>query len=350
MSTTSALRHVFVGGYTSESDGQAAGVTSLLNQRSRGRIQLEPVSTMGLTSPTWLTRHPSLPVLLVVEEASPSTLSSLRYQPDGSLQLLGTVETGGDGACHVTVTDDGRYALVSHYGSGSVALVEIAATGTLSDVVDLLELTGAGPNAERQAGSHVHQVVAVDGGLYLVVDLGGDHIFRLRVMNGALVPIGDPIQLPPGWGPRHLVAVADHLVVAGELSGELWIARRDGNDWRHLRTVPSSSRTGLCQPSGIVTDGARVFVANRGVDTISVFDLDPAVGEFSAVAEFDCGGHWPRALTLDGGRLWVANEKSSTLSLFELSPLPPTAPAIQLDLPTPTCVVLVHDDALTVDR
>lgn len=344
MSPISALRHVFVGGYTKDSDGIADGVTSLLNVRSgRSKVDLVPRDVMVLSSPTWIARHPRLPLLLTAGESSPGRLTSLRYGDDGSMSLVSTVSTGGDGACHVAVSADGRYALASNYVSGSVASVAISETGVLSEVVDLLELTGSGPDAERQDGPHAHQVTAVDD-MYLICDLGGDQIFRVTLLDGVLVPVGDPLKLPPGSGPRHLVAVADHLVVACELTGELWVGRRDGAGWEHRQTVPSSSRTGLVQPSGIVSDGSRVYVGNRGVDTIGVFDLDPASGTLRGVAEFDCGGHWPRALTLDAALLWVSNERSSQLSVFEVSPMPPGQPVVQLDLPTPTCVVLVHEE------
>jgi 6-phosphogluconolactonase len=344
VSSTSAIRHVFVGGYTAEADGHALGVTSLLNERSAKRVRLEVVSTMELTSPTWLARHPTLPVLLATGEANPGTLSSLRWDDDGALSLLSTVETAGDGACHVAISGDGRFAIVASYRSGLLSVIALAPDGTLSEVVDTARFEGTGPVVDRQEGPHAHQVVFVADEV-LACDLGGDRIYRLRLdPRGALIPAGDPIRLPAGSGPRHLVVVGDHVVVACELSGELWLGSRDGDSWREAQVVPTSTRNGLVQPSGIAVGGTRVYVANRGVDTIGVFDLDPAVSELTPVAEFDCGGAWPRDITLDSGLLWVSNERSDNLAVFEVSPMPPNGPVAELHLPTPTCVVLVHDD------
>lgn len=345
MSSTSPLRHVFVGGYTAESAGHAVGVSSLLNEKTGKRVQLDLVSTLELTSPTWLSRHPSLPVLLATGESNPGTLSSLRWDDDGALTLLSTVETAGDGACHVAVTDDGRYAIVSSYRSGVLSVVAIAENGILSSVGDSMEFVGSGPDAERQAGPHAHQVVVV-GDELLSCDLGGDQIHRLRIDDGVIYPAGDPIRLPAGSGPRHLVVAQDLLVVACELSGDLWVGRREDHGWVQTQVVPTSARDGHVQPSGIDTDGTRVYVANRGVDTIAVFDLDPIAGTLSPAAEFDCGGAWPRAITLDGGLLWVSNQNSDTISVFEVSPLPPSGPTAQISVPSPTGVVLVHDTDL----
>lgn len=345
MSSTSALRHVFVGGYTAEADGHAVGVTSLLNEKSAKRVRLDAVSTMELSSPTWLARHPTLPVLLTTGETNPASLNSLRWAPDGSLTLLSTVPTAGDGGCHVAISGDGRFAIVSSYSSGVLSVIEIAPNGTLSEVVDSRQLTGTGPVADRQEGPHAHQVVFV-GDEVLCCELGGDQIYRLRLdPSGALITAGDPIRLPAGSGPRHLVVVEGHLVVACELSAELWLIAPDGTDWRPVSGVSTSHRDGLVQPSGIAAGGTRIYVANRGVDTIGVFDLDPAVGELTPVAEFDCGGAWPRDITLDGGLLWVSNQNSDSITLFEVSPMPPAGPVAQLELPSPTGVVLVHDES-----
>lgn len=344
MSSTPALRHVFVGGYTAESDGHATGVTSLLNQGSARRVRLEPVSTLALVSPTWLTLHPTRSLLLATGENTPGTVSSLRYDADGALVLLSTVEIVGDGACHVAVSADGAYAIVASYVSGSLSTVAIADDGTLSTVVDAVELTGSGPVQDRQEGAHAHQAVVV-GDEVLCCDLGADRIVRLRLTgDGALETAGDPIPLPAGSGPRHLVVAQDHLVVACELSGELVLLTRDGDGWRTADTVASSTRDGHIQPSGIATDGTRVYVANRGVDTIGVVDLDAATHTLTPVTEFDCGGAWPRDITLDGGLLWVSNQNSDTLAVFEVSPMPPVSPPVIVDVPSPTGVVLVHDD------
>ena len=93
--------------------------------------------------------------------------------------------------------------------------------------------------------------------------------------------------------------------MAGELSGELWLGARDGDGWREVQVIATSTRDGLVQPSGIATDGTRVYVANRGVDTISAFDVDGPAGTLTPVAEFDvrrhlAAGHHPRPRTALG--------------------------------------------------
>ena len=150
--STSSLRHVFVGGYTAEAGGTATGITSLLNTGSAHHVQLDPVGTAELRSPTWLVRHPTRPLLLAAGETNPGTLSSVRWDHDGSLTALSTVAVAGDGACHLAITEDGRHAIVASYVSGIVSVVAIAADGTLAKL---------GEAADAAAGGGAGRVEAV---------------------------------------------------------------------------------------------------------------------------------------------------------------------------------------------
>lgn len=351
MSASSApsFRNVLIGGYTPEGGGSARGVRTLLNTAGgTGTVKLEEKPTLPMSSPTYLVGHPDRPWAFAISEGSSSTLASLEVADDGKLRVISSVATGGDGACHLALSHDGRFVLVAHYVSGSVASFAIGEDGRLTDRIDVCQFEGSGPNSERQESAHAHHIV-VDGEELLVCDLGSDVIHRLRLdpAAGTLSEEADPVSLPDGSGPRHLVLVDDYVVVACELSGELWFARRgtDDEDWEHLRTVATSaSGADLVQPSGIIAVDNRVFVANRGPDTIAVFDVETARGWLTRVTEFGSGGAWPRDLTARSGLLWVSNERSHQISVFSISPLPPTAPEYEIASPSPACVVLLPVD------
>ena len=169
---------VIIGGYTAEMDGRGTGVRSLkADDAAPG--ELTEVMTLTLPSPTYVIAHPVEPWLFAVTEGSPSQLHSIAREPDGRLSLISSVESEGDFACHLALAPDGLHLVVAHYGSGSVASFAVGEGGVLSPQIDLLVLDGSGPDAERQAGSHAHQVV-FDRDELLVADLGGDQIHRLR--------------------------------------------------------------------------------------------------------------------------------------------------------------------------
>lgn len=344
-----ALPEVLVGGYTAGQGGRSPGLTLLTPTRT-GAPAEPPGSgpgwaartTLALDSPSYVVPHPREPWLFAVSETEDSRVTSVGRRDDGSLVLLSSVASGGSEACHLALAPDGTRLVVAHYGTGSVASFLVGADGRLSALVDRVAFSGSGPDLERQERPHAHQVVW-DGEEVLVPDLGTDRLHRLHVAaNGALTEVGSPVVLPAGSGPRHLVLLDDHLVVACELSGRLWLAARQEDGWREVSSVPCSSVRTVApvQPSAVRADGDTVFVANRGPATVAVFTLDRAAGVLTAVAEFDCGGRGPRDLVLEPGRLWVAAQADDRLAVFDRRTLPPPSPPVPVPSLNPACVVL----------
>jgi 6-phosphogluconolactonase len=332
-------RQVVIGGYTTEMDGRAAGLTSL-RPRSDG-TGLEVVDTLELPSPTFLVAHPHQPRLFAVSESEPGQVSSVWLHPDGALTLLSSVPTGGDGSCHLALSPDASFLVVADYVSGSVSSVPVGQDGRLGDRVDRHPFEGAGPDPDRQRGPHAHQVVW-DGDELLVPDLGTDRIHRLRLdAAGRFAVAAAPVLLPAGSGPRHLVVVEDHLVVAAELSGELWLGRRlPGGGWTDVDRVRCSGTAGGGElyPSALRADGDTVFVANRGPGTVAAFALDRPAGTLTLTAEVDGGGRWPRDLVVTDDWLWVANQTDDVVT--RLPRRDGAAPTLRVSSPTPACVLL----------
>lgn len=342
---------VIMGGYTADMEGNAVGITtSQVSSADQNEIQLTQAAPFELDSPSYLIKHPNRPWLFAVSETEPGRLSSLSMADDGGLTALGSVETGGDGSCHLALDSSGNFLVVANYGSGSISSFAIQPDGSVSERLDLLQFTGSGPDPERQAGPHAHQTV-LDGTELLVCDLGTDLIHRIRLgRDGLFSTVADPIRLPPGSGPRHLVRLGDYLVVACELGAAVWLGRRTAAGWEAIQTLPSSTASvaGRTYPSAIVADGDRVFLANRGAGTIAIFDLDRHANTLVRVTEFPGGGEWPRDLALNPGHLWVANQTNDVVSVFSTSQLPPVRVAFELPSPSPACIVLLTEPSTTI--
>lgn len=303
------------------------------------------VSATPAENPSYLLRHPSLPVVYGLSERTPTHVTAHRIEPDGSLTQISRIATGGDGGCHLGFDPTGRFVVVAHYGVGSVSSLSIDGAGDLVEVTDRLAFSGSGPDPDRQDASHAHMAVPA-GGEILVPDLGTDRIHRLRLSADGAISTADPVVTPPGTGPRHLVVSGDHLVLACELSAELWLARRDGDGWRGIGLVPSTRAASQPRvyPSAIVADGDRVIVANRGCDTFATFALDRDADTLTMIDETPTGGAWPRDLTVHDGQVWVANERSYDIAVF--TPTPDSEddgdgwqPHHQFTCPSPGCIV-----------
>lgn len=351
MSTTEtslALSQLVIGAYTPPMGGGVGVSVLTVDPASPGGTRTS--EAIAVDSPSYLLRHPGLPFVYAISEEGPTTVTTLVVDAIGGLLKLASVTGTGSGACHLCFDPSGRFVLVANYGSGSVSCFGIDSSGTLGAETDLFQLTGGGPDSERQEGPHAHQVV-VDGDEILVPDLGTDRVVRLRVDgSGRLTEAAPPVQLAPGSGPRHLVIVEDHLVVACELSATLWLGRREGSSWVETDAIDAStSRTAeRIYPSAFVADGRTLFVANRGAGTIGVFTVDPETSTLTRETEIDCGGPWPRDLVVTPSHLWVANQTSDRVVAIARDDLDAVRIDLDLTIPSPACLIVVDEEGEAV--
>ncbi|MGJ3507187.1 lactonase family protein [Enemella sp. A6] len=338
---------ILVGGYTAEVQGEAEGIHVLRWQGStEDRANLVAYPSVPLISPSYLLQHPTRPIVYAISEAPESQVHTLELTDEG-LRLVASVPTGGVGACHLGFDETNGWVLVAHYSEGAVSSHRVLSDGTLSPAQALHPFTGSGPDQARQEQSHAHQIVPSEGRIK-VPDLGADVVHRVRLdVEGRLTRSNEPIRLPAGSGPRHLVITRDHLVIACELSGDLWLARRNGEGWDLVHQVAASASDERVHPSALRIDGDQVFVANRGSDTFAVFSLDRQANTLTRRAEVATGGEWPRDLVLTEDEVWIANQASNNVSVFRRVPARESSSAewvldIELPVPSPACILLVH--------
>ncbi|BCL13589.1 lactonase family protein [Micromonospora sagamiensis] len=338
---------VHIGGYTRESDGNGDGIVAARRDPRTGA--LTPLGTVAVTaSPSFLVRHPTLPVLYAANELPEGQVSAWRVAPDGDLTPLGTGDTGGAEPCHLAVTPDGRHLVAANYGGGSVAVFPLDGAGVPSGRSDLVVHSGHGPDPQRQEAAHAHMVSPdPDGGPLYVVDLGTDSVYRydLDAATGRLVPRAPRVRTHAGTGPRHLARHPDgrRVYLVGELDGTVTALDRDAEGALHQRgRVPASGRTGHVQPAEIAVgpQGRFLYVANRGVGTLAVFALDGALPEL--VAEVDTGGEWPRHFAWSGRDLYVADQRAEMVRAFRVDPATgvPEPAGEPVPVPSPSCVLL----------
>lgn len=336
---------VHIGGYTAEMGGRAEGIRAARRDRRSG--ELTPLGTVAVTpSPSFLVRHPTLPVLYAVNEGADGRVSAFRTEPDGDLALLAVGETGGAEPCHLAVVPDGRHLVVANYGGGSVAVFPLDGAGVPGARSDLVRHEGHGADPQRQEKAHCHMVSPdPDGGPLLAVDLGTDSIYRydLDATSGRLVPRAPRVRTPAGTGPRHLARHPDgrRCWLVGELDGTVTGYELTPDGALHQRArVDASGRVGHVQPSEIALgpDGRFLYVGNRGVGTVAVFAVSGERPEL--VAEVDTGGEWPRHFALADGHLYVADERADMIRVFRVDPDTGVPEPVGEPVPvaSPTCV------------
>ena len=276
-----------------------------------------------------LATHPTLPVVYGLSGLDRGRLLAWNVADlDGvGVTRLAEVDALGDIPCDLAVDPSGTVLVSANYGyetgaGGSLAVWRLDEHGVPSGDGMPVVLTGSGSDPVRQPVPHPHQIVFHEGVLH-VPDLGIDAIRRFAVRpdvppDDALQPLDElePIPVPVGTGPRHIVisgrGSSARVVASGELSGALVVGNADlaRPDWRSVhgtwRTGPATTRTDRNYPGDVKlsADGRFAYFANRGYDTVATIDLVDAAPALVAEA---ASAPWPQHILVRERDVLVAN-------------------------------------------
>jgi 6-phosphogluconolactonase len=352
-----ARAHLWVGTYPQPGAEAGSGESIWRVALDADGSVASAVPAIAAAAPSFLAAHPSGRTLYAVRETPDGALTAFRVDGDGegaaTLAPSGSVSSGGAEPCHVLARAESVW--VANYGDGVAASVAVdEATGDLAaDGVVAHPGVGSGPVVERQAGPHAH-FVADAGADVLVCDLGAD-VVRRYPAEGAEVGASADVAavLPPGTGPRHLVALPDgSLVVVGELDARAHVLVRDGVGWTQAAAVPitpaAQAGRDFAAHVTLSADGSRLHVGVRGADVLAVLRVTAGVPGLEHLADVPLGdGAWPRhhavlASDDDGAEtVVVALQGSSELATVRIDPATGTGEVVARHaLPTPPACVL----------
>lgn len=290
-------------------------------------------SLTGIVNPSFIVLHPHRRWLYAASETSLHKEGrsgevwavGLPERENGP-RLLNHRASGGDCPCHLAIDTTGKWLLVSNYASGTLGVLPLLADGTLGELAELVQHHGSGPNPERQEGPHVHSTIFTpDNRFIIAADLGIDQlvIYAFDPANGHL-RVHDRVETRPGAGPRHMTfhTSGQYLYVAHELDNTVAVysydAGRGSLAWRQIvETLPPGAPVSTVADIHLAPTGDRLYVSNRGHDSIAVFTL-AADGRLERQAVAACGGRWPRnfAFAPDGRFLLVANQYSNEVTVL----------------------------------
>ncbi len=349
---------LYIGGYA---PADQTGIHACTLDDTTGDLTVRG-SCAGVANPSFLVVHPNGRWLYAVSETSqqkdgaPGAVWALNCTREPwSIEPINHQMSGGDWPCHLDINATGQWLLVSNYGSGTVSVLPILPEGALGEMTDLIQHHGSGPNPERQEGPHAHSATfAPDQRFVIVADLG---------MDALLVYAFDPsagrlrahthTTTRPGAGPRfkafhpsgqrvyvnneldNTVVVYDYDVESGRLRERQIVETLSPN-------TPKSAIAGI----HISPSGDRLYVSNRGHDSISIFEIE-ADGRLARIAIQPCGGRYPRNLAIapSGRFLLVANQYSDEVVVLPVRAGVEAlgAPVARAIVPGPSCVHFVKE-------
>ena len=354
---------VYVGTYT----GTKSKGIYLFKLQTRGlevpqNITLVPLGLAAESSnPSFLELDPTRRLLFAVNELNEfegkptGAVSAFSIDREsGMLKLLNQRPSMGTGPCHLVLDRARRNLFVANYGSGSVAVLPVAADGRLGAATSVIQHAGSSINPERQKGPHAHCVTLDRANRFaFVCDLGLDKVltYRFDAVQGKLSP-GEPAFTPikAGAGPRHMVFRPDggFAYVANELSSTIVVFRYESNAGvlKELQTVSTLPEhfdgANSVAEIGIHPSGKYLYVSNRGHNSVVLFRVDPQKGTLTYVEEQGTGGSKPRHFGLDPSarHLAIGNQDSDTVLVCRIDAgngrLKPSG--VFASAPTPACV------------
>ncbi len=346
--------HVYFGTYTQDRD---EGIF-------QGRLDLETGElTMvggfgGATNPSFLALHPSGKNLYAVAEAGEDDgATAFAIDPEtGGLSLLNTQTTTGRGACHIGLDPAGTTAVVSYYGSGSIASLPLNADGTLGPAVSIIQHQGSSVDPQRQQAPHAHSTNVTSSGKFAITaDLGLDQllVYALDADTSELTShTPAAFDLHPGAGPRHFAfhPTLPTAYIINELDATMTVATFDPEAgtfaaMQTLSTLPADYPEGQRKSTAEVVvhpNGKFLYGSNRGHDSLVIYAIDPADGTLSLVGFQPSGGEEPRNFNLDPMGRWLiaCNQNTDDVQVFsvdgETGLLSPVGEPVAV--PRPVCV------------
>lgn len=324
------------------------------------------------------------------------------------LEMVKEMPSGGADPCHLSLDGRENFLMAANYTSGSLAVFALDEQGHLQARCDFHQHTprrtdetqGQGNSQQsrkaknqqgnpfkvnplRQEGPHVHFSEEA-GELLWSTDLGLDQVFGYQIdyEQKKLTDTGIRLQLPDGYGPRHLAfwhedmaviyvlcELSNRIVVfaekvqeedseetkkAAEKAAEKTSGRRTGEaaektfggetteaekkvsetgtekmDREHFEDTPEytilqdistlpEGYHGESTASAIRLYGGFLFAANRGDDSIAMYEIQKN-GTLTLCCIKKTGGRTPRDFQIFSDYLVVANQESDSLTVLHIN-------------------------------
>jgi len=361
---------------------EGRGVYSILFDPEQGKLTKLSSSSVE-TNPAFILKHPQLDIIYMTTEVITDSGSELLVatldRVTGEVCIVQRRPVHGRSTCHIEWdTDRSHLIAVSYWDSRLTTFPVEVTTGMLGTPTEVYRDPGADyvdtarPDrwehlAHRQRWPHLHQVNRdpySEGKLYLIPDLGRDQIQLFSIKHGSITKLGFE-QLRLGLGPRHMEfnRRLEVVYVCGELDNTVTVLTYDKkavprvmkgghvgdatistnnntitntntNTTNNTSTFPSllsTIQTISTVPSDLSVkstvaemrlhpNGKFLYVANRGHNSLAVFQVDPEDGSLERVAIQPSLGAFPRHFNFDnsGSFLIVGNHASDNVVAFRI--------------------------------
>lgn len=319
--------NLLVGTYTNTC--QSNGIYVYEFDANSGEFKLKN-SSENVVSPSYLSVSADNKFIYAVNEnGTQSTVSAFGYDSaSGKINFLNKNDALGADPCHL-INDD-KNVIAANYSGGNIVVYKKNTDGSISEVQQLIQHEGKGPNAARQEKAHVHMVVfSPDKKFVLSNDLGLDKVFIYKynpTSKNEILTLKGSVDVKPGSGPRHLTFSKDgkFVYLVQELDDTLttFSYNRTGSLKVIAETsiLPKSFKGGTSAAAiKISPDGNFLYVSDRAdANAVSVYKILKN-GNIELVEQQSTLGKGPRDFAIDptGNYLLVGHQYTNDIVIFK---------------------------------
>ena len=285
--------------------------TGALTQQSSTSINGEPGA---------LTVDPSYRFLFASIRSTGRLVSFRLDGITGELEQVSEVEAGADPA-YVSVDQTGKFLFSAYYRAGKVAVHRILANGTIAEQ----------PVQELATADKAHAILTDPTNQFVFVPHTGPNAifqFRFDSRSGLLRAADVPrVQRPERTGPRHLYfhPTKNYAYGSDEQGSSLTVYRFDPTKGTlESQQTESTLPPGYVNPNStahleIHPSGRYAYVANRGHDSLALFEIDEATGRVKSQGQTPTEGT-PRSFSISasGTHLYAAGQATGRVAAFQI--------------------------------
>lgn len=312
----------YVGSYTHESSN---GIQIFDMDVEKGRIFKR--CEMQLDNPSYVEISHSGKFLYSICDQGIATYA---IDENGNLEQLNITSIKGMRGCHITITKNDSFLIVSGYHDGKLTVISIEPDGRLGDITDQIFHKGMGSIADRNFRPHIScSVFTPDEELLCVCDLGIDQIklYEFDHKRGKL-KLYDIIRSQLESAPRQMVFSPDgrFAYVLCELKNyiNVYSYNTEADKCRfeliqNIFTVRKGHKNNSAASHLIISNsGNNLICSNAGDNTVTIYSIDKKTGLLNSLSSLPISGDYPKYICLfpDDKHLLSMNHETNSITDF----------------------------------
>lgn len=343
----------YVGTYTHES---SKGIYLFDMDVEKGRITKR--NEYELDNPSYIAVSHNHKYLYAICDQG---VASYAIKENGELEQLNVASINGMRGCHISITKDDTFLVVSGYHDGKITVLALKKDGRVGDITDEVFHKGLGSIAERNFRPHISwSVFTPDEDLLCVCDPGIDQIklYEFNHRTGK-IKLYDIIRSQLESAPRQMIFSEDgkFAYVLCELKNYINVYSYDKTAEtgrfemiQNIFTVRKGHKSNSSAASLIFANsGNNLICSNAGDNTVTIYTVNKSTGLLNTISSLPISGDYPKYIAMfpDNKHLLSMNNEGNSITdftvHFEKGLIVMNGPEIKISRPNNMIVLKVSE-------